>query len=221
MSELIRELYRMVFITSNILIRNNVWYSADGGTLLGAVRHHGIIPWDNDADFMVLTSDYRKILALKPEFEKYGYRLVNGREGWWKVKKTGTKASLDLFPIYIRTQGREIITDYDIPLADWTKCHHKLTDLLPMKKYKFGKGHVLGPANPKPYLDKCYGKSWKTVGYMTQDFETHYELDEPIKVEVTKFVPAEPQLSLKQVNVCTDYLNGHTDGWCETGKTFL
>lgn len=54
---------RLLRIFDSYCRENNLRYSMGSGTLLGAVRHKGFIPWDDDIDVIMPVEDYRKFLA--------------------------------------------------------------------------------------------------------------------------------------------------------------
>lgn len=54
-----------------------ITYFADSGTLIGAVRHKGYIPWDDDIDLVMLRKDYNKLLSVASTEFKYPYFLQN------------------------------------------------------------------------------------------------------------------------------------------------
>ena len=76
--------------------KHNIRYLMDGGTMLGAIRHKGFIPWDDDIDVAMLREDYEKLKSVKDEFDPSfcffqdhttdpGYRW-----GYGKLRRVGT-----------------------------------------------------------------------------------------------------------------------------------
>lgn len=55
---------------------NNLKYYAAFGTVIGAVRHHGLIPWDDDIDVMMPRPDYEKFIAICQTSNIGEYELV-------------------------------------------------------------------------------------------------------------------------------------------------
>tara|TARA_B110000027_G_scaffold133721_1_gene163020 strand:- start:5373 stop:6119 length:747 start_codon:yes stop_codon:yes gene_type:complete len=110
----------LVFV-HEICEKNNITYYLIGGSALGAQRHSGFIPWDDDADIGVKRDDYIKLIAIlkltnnkkyflqntdiDTEFYK-GYRKlsVNGtiyKDKYYRDSKIHHGISLDIFPLLI------------------------------------------------------------------------------------------------------------------------
>ena len=101
-----------------------IW--AEGGTLLGTVRHHGYIPWDDDIDVAMLRDDYDKLQAIAkdefkaPFFFQSGYTDIFPN-GMTRLRMDGTAAILpqsvfqechqgifiDIFPVDVIPDNKE------------------------------------------------------------------------------------------------------------------
>ena len=60
----ILDIYKSVSVLCD---KNSLTYMMSGGTCLGAIRHQGFIPWDDDLDIMMPREDYKRLIALLEE----------------------------------------------------------------------------------------------------------------------------------------------------------
>lgn len=63
----------LLSVFDEVCRNNGIIYYASGGTILGAVRHKGYIPWDDDIDLMMHREDYDKLCAIGPDAFQYPY----------------------------------------------------------------------------------------------------------------------------------------------------
>ena len=89
-----------------ICAENNLRYFAIGGTCIGAIRHQGFIPWDDDIDVAMPYEDYRKFLSianneLRSPYELYDPRISeHWRFNFIKVHDTSTTFVEDNCKLY-------------------------------------------------------------------------------------------------------------------------
>lgn len=127
--------------------KHNLKIWMNSGTLLGAVRHKGYIPWDDDMDFVMMREDYDKLLQLSNEFKEpyflqsyiteFGYA-----RGHAQLRKSNTTAILpdDLWQrfnqgIFIDIFVFDYIPDDDNEVRRLEKEIHERLNYLKFRTY--------------------------------------------------------------------------------------
>ena len=101
----------------SILVKNNIPYYMIGGTMLGAIRHKGFIPWDDDMDFGIPREYFDKAISilkkeLRQDFQTLEYNSGDFTTEYAKIEDRNTAIIeigrknmiglfIDIFPIDI------------------------------------------------------------------------------------------------------------------------
>ncbi len=155
--ELLKELDR-------VCREHGLMYMAIHGTLLGAVRHHGFIPWDDDVDIAMPRDDYDRLLELGNAALSEGFFLQTPRNnygcfygGYSKLRRHGTAA--------IEPQNKD---------KSWHNCHQGIwIDILPLDACPESKVERRNLQKQLSFLQRIvFAKAYKPEQYVPTDVTT-------------------------------------------------
>ncbi len=170
--EYVLAFYQLMKDIHDTLEYNNIKYWIDSGTLLGAVRHGGMIPWDDDLDIAISEQHYNDFVNKTcPILQKLGYKINEFRKAVNKYRHIKIIVPTVLLPS--KEKNHRIFCDIFFTIEKNNQVYTSpwwpaidITDLKPLKKdYKFGSLLLWGPNNPFPYIKRSCGSNWQNIGY--------------------------------------------------------
>ncbi len=134
-------LQQFKFIDS-LLRQHDINYWAIDGTLMGAIRHQGFIPWDDDIDIEMKQSDINRLFSLEDILNQHGFYLKKHDKHFYKIAD-----DFDIF-IYEERKGAS------------PNCFYTYLDdheIFPLQKLKLCDFEVYAPHKAEEYLKRAYG----------------------------------------------------------------
>lgn len=135
-------------IVDFLLTKNQIKYWLDYGSLIGAIRHNGFIPWDDDIDLSLMWEDYLKLplilkslTAIDENFQiTYGW---NNEEELLKISYGPRGMGVDFFPMeYINKRNATQEKKHEFE-KKWTKINDDMIEKFSKQKFINHKKHHL------------------------------------------------------------------------------
>ncbi len=181
----VNRIYALLSNLHKLFKKLGVSYWIDFGTLLGAVRHGGLIPWDDDADMSVMSASEAALYspAFLKELEILNYTIIDFFPGSYKVFSTrgklishcGFNYSFPAVDIFVYAKRGNVVEHTG---EHWRRktpnCSYFTTHLFPLKLYTFKDFTLFGPQSPHAFLDSCYGRNWPFEAF--QGYDHKHEL---------------------------------------------
>jgi lipopolysaccharide cholinephosphotransferase len=180
-------LYRLLDGVGAALRRRGIPHWAIGGTMLGAVRHRGMIPWDDDIDIALWATDLGRARAAVAED-------LGGWTTWGREFRSHTVSEtarpdvvLDVFPAAVIGGGDDgAVVHFVNPhaRAKWPKEYLTLDEFGAPTLAAFGPTQVPVVGKPCSYLDRVYPE-WDTSGRIARHYQVRRASEVPAADERT------------------------------------
>jgi hypothetical protein len=188
--KIIGRIYQMLKVIDMLFTKYDIPYWIDGGTALGAVRHQGCIPWDDDADLVFYIEDQDRILALKDEFAMYGFYLT--QDNLIRLRASQTEQ----YP-YVDLAGYTLCPD-NAYRFDWEEArkyyYHKFywlsQEVHSLVRVPFGPLMLHAPNDMIRYVLTGYGKDCLSHATFQKHHGGKNQQRIPQKVRIVDFSPA-------------------------------
>ncbi|KAH9507833.1 hypothetical protein Btru_053000 [Bulinus truncatus] len=146
-----REVVDLFVVTADAFRKAGIGFFMVEGSLLGAHRHKGMIPWDDDIDIAVNVSDWRKVIGALNCLE--GYTLQVRPSMHWKFLRNRTSSATPDFPfldIFFYTENEDTMFAVTSYLKE--SVIFKKADVFPLATATFEGMVVPVPARMEPIL---------------------------------------------------------------------
>jgi phosphorylcholine metabolism protein LicD len=167
-------LYEILDRFDRVCTNANLDYALCGGTALGAVRHKGLIPWDDDGDlFMFAPQFYNRSMELFTTAANNGLIIrpflhKNGIEstGWYKIYLgSHTLPNVDIFVMGNESQSNKWIHIDPLARSYFSTDYLTQDQIKHIYRTPFGPLNLRMFSNHAPYFERNYGYDWTHVAW--------------------------------------------------------